>query len=120
MFLEILILLRDAPIPSVCTSINAFCLAAVKTLSRYAHGGKKLGIEVNPSPGLRFTAWEEEFKNDCDKSFLLDGIKDGFDIIDDDVHVTPVLSKNHPSASPSSPLFKKATEQIKNKRAKRP
>ena len=56
-------------------------------------------------------------ENDCDKSFLLNGIKNGFDIIDDDVHVTPVLSKNHPSASPSSPLFKKATEQVKKELA---
>lgn len=112
-----LVLLRDAPIRSVSTSINASCLAAVKNTRPLRRWWKKIGIEVNPSPGLHFTAWEEELENDCDKSFLLTGIKDGFDIIDDDVHVTPVLSKNHPSASPSSPLFKKATEQVKKELA---
>lgn len=74
---------------------------------------KKLGILVSPSPGLHFTAWEEELENDCDKQFLLNGIKNGFDIIDSEVQVTPASCKNHPSATPSSPLFKKATKQVK-------
>lgn len=52
-------------------------------------------------------------ENDCDKQFLLNGIKNGFDIIDSEVQVTPASCKNHPSATPSSPLFKKATKQVK-------
>ena len=43
---------------------------------------------------------------------MLQGIANGFDIIDDDVVVSPVSVKNHPSARPSSKLYGKATEQI--------
>ena len=75
-------------------------------------GEKKLGIKVTPSPGLHFDAWEEELENDPDKDFLLDGIKNEFNIIDEDIPIAPVKSKNHPSAQPNSPLYKKATQQI--------
>ena len=51
-------------------------------------------------------------ENDPDRDFLLDGIKNGFNIIDEDVPIEPVKSKNHPSAQPNSPLYEKATQQI--------
>ena len=74
---------------------------------------KPLDVEVHPSPGLHFDAWYEELQNDPDKSFLLDGIRHGFDIIDEDVVVSPVRSKNHPSAQLGSPLYEMAAMQVR-------
>ena len=53
-----------------------------------------------------------ELESDPDKDFLLNGIENGFDIIDEDVHISPVDCKNHPSAQPNSPLYEKASQQI--------
>ena len=50
--------------------------------------------------------------DDPDKEFLLHGIANGFDIIDDNVVISPVSAKNHPSARPSSELYEKASKQI--------
>ena len=74
--------------------------------------GKKLGIEVKPLPGLNLQAWEEELGNDIDSDFLLKGIQNGFDIIDENVVITPVQLPNHPSAKPGSELYEKATDQV--------
>ena len=63
-------------------------------------------------PGLQLAAWEEELGDDIDRKFILNGIKSGFDIIDEDSCVHPVTCKNHPSARPSSPLYDKATSQV--------
>ena len=52
-----------------------------------------------------------ELENDLDKEFLLNDIKNWFDI-DDDVHISPVNCKNHPSAKQNSPLYAKASKQI--------
>ena len=57
-------------------------------------------------------AWEQELAEDPDKEFLLQGIANGFDIIDDDVVISPVSAENHPSAKPSSKLYGKASKQI--------
>lgn len=73
---------------------------------------KKLGIEVHPSPGLILSAWEEELENDPDKHFILNGIRNGFDIIDPGSSITNVSCPNHPSARPNSPLYDKACEQV--------
>ena len=78
------------------------------------HFGKKLGVEVRPCPGLNLTAWEQELNDDPDKEFLLNGISNGFDIIDEDSDISPVLCANHPSARPSSPLYAKASAQVLN------
>ena len=67
--------------------------------------GKKVEYEVNPLPGLRLAAWEEELSDDYDRHFILDGIKNGFNTVDKDVEVTPVSCQNHPSARPNSPLY---------------
>ena len=53
-----------------------------------------------------------ELENDLKKEFLLNGIKNRFDIIDEDVHISPVNCKNHPSAKPNSQLYEKASKQI--------
>lgn len=52
-------------------------------------------------------------QNDPDKIFILKGISDGFDIIDRDTSITPAVCDNHPSAKPTSPLYDKATLQVK-------
>ena len=44
---------------------------------------KKVDIEVNPLPSLCLAAWEAELGVDYDREFLLQGIKCGFDIIDE-------------------------------------
>ena len=63
-------------------------------------------------PGLRLAAWEEELVDDFDRQFILNGIKNGFDIIDEDSCVHSVSCKKHPSARPNSPLYDKATAQV--------
>ena len=63
-------------------------------------------------PGLNLTAWEEELHDDPDKEFILDGIKNGFVIIDPESDVFPVTCANHPSARPNSPLYAKASNQV--------
>ena len=63
-------------------------------------------------PGLCYAAWEEELDNDIDRHFILNGIANGFDIIDNDSDISPVYCQNHPSASPKSPLYDKATAQV--------
>ena len=63
-------------------------------------------------PGLNLTAWEEELHDDPDKEFILNGIKNGFDIIDPESDVFPVTCANHPSARPNSPLYAKASNQV--------
>ena len=71
---------------------------------------KKLNnASVNPSDGLRLSAWEEELQDDFDCDFILNDIKHDVDIID--VHVTPVLVEcsNHKSAQPGSPLYDQVT-----------
>ncbi|MES9882075.1 MAG: reverse transcriptase domain-containing protein [Sedimenticola sp.] len=65
-----------------------------------------------PAPGLNMAAWESELDGDVDKQFLLAGIRNGFDIIDNDTVITPAKCGNHPSAQPDSPLYEKATKQV--------
>lgn len=69
-------------------------------------------MSSNPSYGLRFTAWEEELQGDIDREFILNGLQNGFDIIDKDACPTKIQCENHLSARPGSPLYDKATKQI--------
>ena len=57
-------------------------------------------------------AWESELQNDSDRDFILDGVKNGFNIIDDNANITRVRCSNHPSAKPGSPLYDKASAQV--------
>ncbi|MEW8562682.1 MAG: reverse transcriptase domain-containing protein [Candidatus Thiodiazotropha sp.] len=41
------------------------------------------------------------------------GIKNGFDIIDDDAEIAKAKCSNHPSVKPGSPLYEKASNQVK-------
>lgn len=61
---------------------------------------------------MRFSAWEEELADDFDKDFILNGLKYGFDIIDEGAAPHPVKCDNHPSARHGSRLHKEATEQV--------
>ena len=63
-------------------------------------------------PGLSLAAWCEELGNDPDREFILSGIENGFDIINDNAEFAPVNCDNHPSARPGSPLYGAATSQI--------
>ena len=73
---------------------------------------KPLNLKINSSPGLSFAAWQEELGDDPDKDFILDGIKHGFNIIDEEIEISPVRCSNHLSAQPGSPLYDKATKQV--------
>lgn len=75
---------------------------------------KKLDLEVRPLPGLNLAAWMHELGDDIDRDFILKGIQDGFDIIDNIEHISPVSLPNHPSARPNSELYEKATKQVLN------
>ena len=44
----------------------------------------------------------------------MEGLKNGFDIIDASAIPVPVHCQNHPSARPGSPLYDKASEQVMN------
>ena len=81
-------------------------------LSYIPFTGKKVEYEVNPLPGLHLAAWEEELSDDYDCHFILDGIKNGFNIIDKHAEVIPVSCQNHPLARPNSPLYDKALVQV--------
>lgn len=74
---------------------------------------KKLAFQVNPLPCLNPLAWESELEDDQDKDFLLNGIRNGFSIVHEAVEVTPVQCSNHPSAKPGSPLYSKASAQVR-------
>ena len=64
-----------------------------------SHSFKKLGSDSPTSSlGLRLSAWEEELKGDIDRKFILNGIKNGFDIIDIAAEPKPVQCDNHKSA----------------------
>lgn len=67
---------------------------------------------VKPSRALDFAAWQRELGDDFDKEFLLSGIDKGFDIISDVSVPDNIKAKNHPSASPQSPLYDLAHKQI--------
>ncbi|CAC5409546.1 unnamed protein product [Mytilus coruscus] len=69
-------------------------------------------MKVKPVRDLNFNVWQEQLKNDFDKDFLLHGIKNGFDIVQNDLALINISAKNHPSALPSSPLFEKTHQQI--------
>lgn len=70
-------------------------------------------MKPNPGLGQCYAAWEEELGADEDRVFILDGIKNGFDIVDCSAHPTsPVDPPNNRSAQPDSPLHKQATQQV--------
>ena len=101
---------KAALIPAAITDMNALCQDVARTT--HVCQQKKIGIKVKLSPGLQLHVWEQELADDPDKEFLLQGIANGFDIIDDNVVISPVSAKNLPSARPSSELYEKSSKQI--------
>ena len=61
---------------------------------------------------MNFAAWEEELQDDVDRTFILSGIKNGFDIIDPALSLKAIELDNHFSASEASDLYEKATSQM--------
>ena len=59
-----------------------------------------------------YQAWEKELEADKDRSFILSGIKHGFDIIDPNSIPKQAQGKNHNSASQKHPFYHLATAQI--------
>ena len=83
------------------------------TFSGDSLSDKKLAsVSASPQDGLRLSAWEEELQDDFDRDFLLNGIRYGFDITDQDASPASVECSNHRSAQPGSPLFEQATAQV--------
>ena len=51
---------------------------------------------------LNIEAWSGELKNDPDEAFLLNGVINGFSIVNVNSIVVPAEVSIHPSASPGS------------------
>lgn len=58
--------------------------------------------------------WERELKQirDPHTDYVINGIKNGFDIVDKNIAPVTVESRNHPSARPGSPLYDKVHAQV--------
>ena len=69
---------------------------------------------MRPNPRLAqcYAVWEKELARDKDRDFLLNGIKNGFNIVDLAAVPTPVETPNNRSAAPGAPLYAEATQQI--------
>ena len=59
-----------------------------------------------------YTVWKGELARDRDRDFILDDIKNGFDIVDQVAVPTPVEPPNNCSARPCAPMYAQATQQI--------
>lgn len=67
-----------------------------------------LGDSANvASISKHIDAWQEELKNDVDREFLLQGISEGFRLIDKGSNIVQAESKNHKSAV----VYKKEVEK---------
>ena len=60
--------------------------------------------------GLNISAWISELEHDCDSAFLLNGILNGFDIIEPDAQLENVFIQNHKSAM--DPDIREAMDNI--------
>ena len=67
---------------------------------------------MTPSPGLNFDVWEEELTGDSDRDFILNGIRNGFDIVSTDEIPLAVETNNNISARPGAPMYEQASKQI--------
>ena len=59
-------------------------------------------MDPKPIPSLNLLAWQEELGEDPDRTFILEGIRDGFDIIDPTAQLEEVEMANHRSALDNS------------------
>ena len=60
---------------------------------------------------LNVSAWERELQNDCDKEYILQGVSEGFKVVDHcDVEI-PAELKNHMSAT-NHKMYEKVNKQI--------
>lgn len=87
-------------------------LSETSSANAFGWNKKPLNERVNPIPSLSYDLWHEELGDDPDRAFILEGIKHGFDVIDQEVEITPVRGSNHLSAQPWSPFYDKATQQV--------
>ena len=63
-------------------------------------------------PGLNLEAWRLELATDPDREFVLNGVINGFDIVDKDVHIVSGEVANHPSASPEHGNYEAVKQQV--------
>lgn len=61
---------------------------------------------------MNYDAWAEELGDDPDRDFILNGIRNGFDIIDPDANPVPVDTANHKSVRASSDCHSQVHKQI--------
>ena len=62
--------------------------------------------------GLCLTALEEELEHEKDGDLNLNGLRNGFDIIDSDACPAVLECGNHMSARPGIPYYKEATAHV--------
>ena len=65
------------------------------------------------STDLKYEIWAQELANDLDRDFILNGVREGFDLIPRDTTVLPAFTKNNRSA-----LRPGAKEQIEEQLCK--
>ena len=65
------------------------------------------------STDLKYEIWAKELVNDADRDFILNGVREGFDLIQRDATVLPAFTKNNRSA-----LRPRAKEQIEEQLCK--
>lgn len=65
------------------------------------------------STDLKYEIWAKELANDLDRDFILNGVREGFDLIQRDATVLPAFTKNNRSA-----LRPGAKEQIEEQLCK--
>jgi hypothetical protein len=56
--------------------------------------------------------WAELLQDDIDRDFIMNGVTFGFDIIDPNADPLRAEMDNHPSASPSNPLYDLVSKQV--------
>ena len=63
-------------------------------------------------PGLNVEAWRVELRDDPGKAFLLNGVINGFSIVNSDSNVVPAEVANHLSALPGSEHYEMVKQQV--------
>jgi hypothetical protein len=82
-------------------------------VARTSTSAKKLDASPPSWNKLNYDSWKRELPvGDPDTDFILSGIKNGFNIIDDDVNIVEVEVPNHRSVCSGSHLYKEVNSQI--------
>ena len=65
------------------------------------------------STDLKYEIWAKELANDLDRDFILNGVREGFDLIQRDATVLPALTKNKDRRSGQGPKTRLKSNYVK-------